>query len=87
VAADKGELFAVEGVEHGAEGKQVASAIEYLDLGLFRRHIRDGAERRAGTGKMLIVPGLRSVVLADPIGLEEALAMLTLARPKSRTSA
>ena len=41
-------------VEHRAEGKQIAARIEFLGPHLLRRHIGDGAKRRAGTGQVLV---------------------------------
>src|SRR5258708_19081388 len=43
-------------VQHHAEGEKIATRIEFFAARLFRRHIRDGAERTARTGE---IPGRR----------------------------
>ena len=40
-------------VQHSAEGEQVAAGIEFLALGLLRRHVGDRADGRAGAGQIL----------------------------------
>ena len=61
---DDGGSIAAEGddacahlVEHGAERKQVAAGVEFLALGLFRRHVRDGADGGAWTGQKFEADG------------------------------
>ena len=60
-------------VEDDAEGEEVGARVEEFTTGLLRRHVRNGADRGAGTGDMERAsrPSPRS----------------TLARPKSRTLA
>src|ERR1700722_15016169 len=42
-------------VEDGAERKQVAAGVEFLSASLFRRHVGNGAESRAGAGEVLVL--------------------------------
>ena len=39
-------------VQHDAEGEKISASVELLAACLFRRHVRDGAERTAGTGEI-----------------------------------
>ena len=44
-------------VEDGPEGKQISAGVELFPFHLFRRHVRNRAQRRAGTGQVLVVHG------------------------------
>jgi len=44
-------------VEDGAEGKKITAGIEIFGAGLLGRHVRNGAERGTGTGKVLLIDG------------------------------
>src|SRR5438067_1533561 len=41
-------------VQHCPKGEQVAAGVEFFPSNLLRRHIRDGAERTAGTRQMFL---------------------------------
>ena len=65
---DQRRSFASEGqrsrchfVQNRAERKQVGAGIQLLALGLLRRHVSDGAERRTGAGEMIRVHRTRCV--------------------------
>jgi hypothetical protein len=42
-------------VQHRPEREQVGAGIQFLAFGLFRGHVGDGSQRRAGTGEMICV--------------------------------
>ncbi len=61
---DKRGGFAVKGqrprrhlIKQRTEGEQVGAGVEFLALGLLRRHVRDGSERGAGAGQVGIFKG------------------------------
>src|SRR6266699_2502653 len=41
-------------VQHRAEREQISTSVEFFALNLLGRHIRHGAQRRAGTGQMCL---------------------------------
>jgi hypothetical protein len=58
-ARNQGRAVAAEGerggghfVKHNAEGEEVCALVEFLATQLFRRHIRNGANRSPGAGEM-----------------------------------
>ena len=58
---DDSRAFATEGqrpcrhlVQHRPEGEQIGARIQFLGPHLLRRHVSDGAERRAGAGQVLL---------------------------------
>ena len=69
-------------IEDSAKGEQISARIQFLGPRLLRRHIGDGAERRAGTGQVLLIQS--SDVFAEAIWLDELLVGATFASPKSR---
>ena len=49
-------------VQHGPKGKQIAAGIQFLALGLLRRHVRDGPDGHAGAGQVrLDIESLRRI--------------------------
>jgi hypothetical protein len=46
-------------VQNCAGRKQIGASIQFPALGLLRRHVSNGAERRAGAGEMIRVQRLR----------------------------
>ena len=50
-AAGEGQPAGGQLIEHAAKGKEIASSVEFLATRLFRRHVGDGADGRAGAGE------------------------------------
>ena len=44
-------------IEHGAEAEKIGAGVEIFAASLFRRHVGDGADGRAGTGEKQMVGG------------------------------
>ena len=42
-------------IEHRAEREQIGTGVQFFPSRLLRRHVSDGAERRAGAGQVLLV--------------------------------
>ena len=53
-AAGEGGLAGRHLVQHHAEGEEVGAGVHLLAAGLLRRHVGDGAERRARAGRELV---------------------------------
>ena len=71
-------------VQHRAEGKQIGARIQFLALGLLRRHVGHRAQRRPGTGQVLLARSCRLRVRCRNAGSTNCCSGVTFASPKSR---
>ena len=52
-AAAKGEPSGRHFIEHGAQGKKIAAAVQFFSAGLLRGHVSHGAQRDSGAGQVI----------------------------------
>jgi hypothetical protein len=70
-------------VQHSAEGEQIAPRIQFFRPRLLWRHISNGAERRTGTGQVVLAIAV-SWAVGPAASITLLLTGVTFANPRSR---
>ena len=71
-------------VKQHAERKQIGASVQRPPQHLLRRHVGHRAQRRAGTGKIVLVAAGEDCVFSAATLLAELTGAVTFAKPKSR---